>query len=79
MLDNILYPDIYGPILDIAVSNSGSATNVLYKDTKGFMQHIEQIHTGEATSVLYPEEVLEIVTLICDNIKTYSRSRVVNR
>lgn len=79
MLDNILYPDLYGAVLDIDVSNSGSSTNVLYKDTRGFIQDIEQIHTGEATSILYPNEVLEILTLICDTTKTYSRSRVVNR
>lgn len=79
MLDNILYPDINGAVLDINVSNSGSATNVLYKDNIGFIQDIEQIHTGQANSILYPNEVLEILTLICDTTKTYSRSRVVNR
>lgn len=79
MLDNILYTDINGLILDINVSNSGSCTNVLYKDILGYISNISMVHTGSINSVLYPHEIVEIWSLVCDTTKTYSRSRVVNR
>lgn len=75
MIDNVLYQDTSGLIMDIDVSNSGSAAKVLYKDTKGFTQNISMVHTGSITSVLYPKEVLEIIK----PSNTYSRSRVVNK
>lgn len=79
MLDNIVFEDVSGQILDISMSSVGECDNVLYKDTFGFIENIELTSVGEASHILYRNEILEIVTLICDNTKTYSRSRVVNQ
>lgn len=61
MLDNILYDDNYGQIVDITVSNSGQASNILYKDLKGFTQNIEQIHSGEAENLLFPKTTMQLI------------------
>jgi len=78
MLDNIVYEDVDGLILDIELSSIGSSNNVLYKDVSGFIENINQVNSGESSHILYKNEIMEVLTLICDNTKTYSRSRVVN-
>ena len=78
MLDNIVYEDIDGLILDIEISSVGQSDKILYKDISGFMENIDQINSGESSHILYRNEIMEVLTLICDNTKTYSRSRVVN-
>lgn len=77
MIDNILYPDSYGLILDIDVSNSGSCQHVLYKDDSGYVQDISVVNNGSCQNILYPKQ--EMLRFILDATKTYSRSRVVNK
>ncbi len=75
MVDNILYPDTEGMVLEIDVSNSGPASSVLYSGINGIHQNISVTHNGSATNILYPAELLEVIK----KSNTYSRSRVVNK
>jgi hypothetical protein len=50
MIDNLLFEDIYGVILDIYIVNSGSSEHVLYDS---FMQSLEA-PAGGSTGTYFP-------------------------
>lgn len=68
MIDNIIYKDDNGLVMDIDVSSSGSSTNIVYPDIKGFTVDISITHTGSATNILFPQQLLEHVTLNTERI-----------
>ena len=63
MIDNILYEDASGLILDINVSNTGPASNILYTGIKGTMQNISLNNTGSISNILFEENLLEVLPL----------------
>ena len=63
MIDNILYEDVTGLILDINVSNAGSVNNILYTDVRGIMQNISLNNTGTINNILFADNLLEVLPL----------------
>lgn len=60
-IDNILYKESDGLMLDINVSHSGPASNILFDDVPGFVENISQVHTGSVNNILFGENLMEIV------------------
>jgi hypothetical protein len=69
MIDNLLFEDIYGVILDIDIVNSGSSEHVLYDS---FMQSLEAPAGGSCEGDITAETIITIPKRYIERINNLS-------
>lgn len=61
MVDDILYTEKL--VLDVSVSNNGTADKIVFEGKSGEMMQINQVHEGPITDILYQKQLMEYVVL----------------